>query len=80
MIKKFLFQKAAQKIIANMSNEQKEEVVKILQSHPDFLESIRKEIEEEVKSGRDFLEATRYVVEKNQDRLMEIFKEGGFVK
>jgi HPt (histidine-containing phosphotransfer) domain-containing protein len=79
-LKDFIFRKSIERKISGMSDEQKEAIVKLFQQHPEFIESITKEIEAETKSGRNYADAIKYVMEKNQRQLMQIFKDGGLIK
>lgn len=80
MLRDFLFKKMIEKKIAGLTDEQKSELLEMLKSHPDFFEQIISEIHEETARGTEQQEAVRRVVIRNQSRIMDIFKEGGFVK
>ncbi len=78
--KDFIFRKTIERNISGMSDDQKEAIIKLFEQHPEFIKAITKEIENETKSGRSSADAIKYVMEKNQNQLVKIFKEGGFIK
>ncbi len=79
-LKDFLFKKTIERKISGMTDEQKKAVLGLFEKNPEFLDTIVKNVQKEVESGRKTDEAVKYVMEKNQKQLMEIFKEGGLIK
>ncbi len=80
MLRDFLFKKMIEKKIQGLSEEQKSEILNILQSNPDFFTQIADEIKEEVKNGLSEQDAAAKVAQRNQNQIMDVFKKGGFVK
>jgi hypothetical protein len=80
MLRDFFFKKLIEKKVQGLSEEQKAGLLAMLQNNPEFFNQITSEIKEETDKGADQQEAATRIVQKNQSRIMEIFKEGGFIK
>jgi hypothetical protein len=61
-----------EKQMANVPEEQKQALMKMIEENPDFFENIAKEIEEEVKKGKSQLVAGMSVMRKHQAKMQEL--------
>lgn len=72
MFKNFLMKQMVKKQLKGYSEEQKDQILKVVESNPEIFEKIATEIQAKVKSGKGQMEASIEVMKKYQNELRDI--------
>lgn len=60
--------------LKNVPEEQKQKIFKAVGENPDFFKTLAEEIKKEMASGKNQMAAAMAVIEKNKEKLSELFK------
>jgi hypothetical protein len=73
-MKNFLMKQALKAQLKNLPEEQREQVLQIVEKNPKLFETIGKEIEQKTKAGMDKNLATLSVMRAHQKELQDLMK------
>lgn len=72
MIPNFLMQKMVENQLKTLPPEQKEKIISLINSNPEFFKEMAEDIQKELSSGKDKMAAAMVVAQKNEQRLKEL--------
>ena len=75
MIPNFLMQKMVENQLKTLPPEQKEKIISLISSSPDFFNEMADDLQKELASGKDKMAAAMTVAQKNEQRLKELLEK-----
>jgi hypothetical protein len=74
MLKKFLMKQAVKSQLSGVTEEQKVQILDMVEKHPAFFEKLAMELQEALKSGADQQTVVAAVMEKHKAELEKLLK------
>lgn len=74
MFKKMLMKAAMSRQLKNMPKEAREQILALVDKHPEFFEKMAKEIQTRVKNGEDKMFAMQAVAKEYQAELQKLIR------
>ena len=74
-IKNYMMKKMVQSQMKNAPKDQQDQIMTLIDEHPELFEKITKEIKQEMKNGKDQMSASMLVMKKYQGELQKAMKK-----
>mgnify|MGYP003395496500 CR=1 FL=1 len=75
MLKNFLMRKLLESQLKQIPQEQRDQIISVVEKNPELFTNIAKEVQEKVKAGKDQQTASMEVMMKYKDELAKAMKE-----
>lgn len=72
MFKNFMLRKLAEKQLKNIPSEQRDMILRIIEEHPELMQTIALEVEQHMQGGMDQTRAMMAVMKKHENELRGI--------